>query len=149
MPEYRDRDTYLPAYQKYLERVPSNILKCRIYGHKFPDLDDELKKKNSRASVRRNRRGTIVIQIECGRRCGTYLTRFRTADGYRARSNRIYREDDRKEYDYDNPGYLLPPEARSGHGLTVEMNAMARAEEMERLSDWITDDFEDPTEEGP
>ena len=140
MPQYRDRDEYLPAYQKYLERAPMNVLKCRIYGHRFPDLDEELKRARSRASVRRTRMGTIIIEIECSRRCGTFLSRFRTSDGYRAKANKISHQDDRKEYDYDNPGYLLPPEARSGHGLTAEMNAMARAEEITRLEEWITEE---------
>ena len=135
MPEYHDRDQYLPQYQKYLSSVPMNVLQCRIYGHRFPDLDKELRRGDkSRAHVTRNRRGTIIINIQCERKCGTFLTRFRTSDGYKERSNRVWREDDRREYDYENPGYKLPPEARSGHGLTVEMNAMARAEEMERLA---------------
>jgi len=140
MPEYHDRDKYLPAYRQYLERVPMNVLKCRIYGHRFPDLDSELKRKNPRASVRKTKLGNVVIQIECERHCGTYLTRFRSSDGYVNHANRVVRpdEDKREEYDYENPGYKLPPEARSGHGLTKEMNAMAREEELMRLDEWIT-----------
>jgi hypothetical protein len=139
MPEYHDRDKYLPQYRKYLENVSINILKCRIYGHQFPDLDIELKKGDkSKAHVHRSRLGNYVIQIECRRKCGTVLTRFRTSDGYRERSNRVERPTDKGEYDYENPGYKLPPEARSGHGLTQEMNAMAREEELMRLSEWIT-----------
>jgi hypothetical protein len=143
MARYEDPDKYLPVYQRYLENVPTAILKCRIYGHDFPDLDKELAKKHPRANVRRTRRGTIVIQVECGRKCGTSLFRFRSPDGYITRSNRVIHVDDRREYDYDNPGYLLPPDARSGHGLTKEMYAMARAEELIRLAEWITDDLAD------
>jgi hypothetical protein len=141
MATWQDRDKYLPAYQKYLENVPMNVLKCRIYGHQFGDLDDELKKKNSRAHVHRSRLGTIIITLECRRKCGTTLIRFRTSDGYRQRANKVtHTDDERSEYDYENPGYKLPPEARSGHGITAEMYAMARVEELARLEDWITEE---------
>jgi hypothetical protein len=148
MPEFRDRGKYLPAYQQYLERLPMNVLQCRIYGHKYPDLHEELKKgSKSRAKVRKSRIGNVSIQIECLRKCGTSIYRFRTFDGYVDRPNRVIHEDknailmsERREYDYDNPTYLVPPEARSGHGLTKEMNAMARAEELTRLTEWITEE---------
>lgn len=143
MPEFRDRDKYIPAYEKYLQNVSMSILKCRIYGHDIPDLDVELRRKNSTARVWKTRRGSTVIQVECKRKCGTIVTRFRAPGGYIEKANRVQHvneQDERKEYDYDNPRYLLPPEARSGHGLTKEMNAMAREEELNRLAEYITEE---------
>lgn len=76
-----------------------------------------------------------MVVLICKRRCGTTVTRFYTSDGVIARSPRITHD----EYEYPERGYLIPKEARSGHGLTKEMRAMARAEEFERLTEWITE----------
>lgn len=134
---YRDPEEYLPFYGIYLQRLPMNVLKCRVDGHDFPDEEKELKKgKNSRVKIRRTRRGSYIKETPCNRKCGTSVFRFIDSSGYIEKAAKVQHD----EYEYPEYGYLLPEKARSGHGLTRQMRAMARLELLNRLNEWITEE---------
>jgi hypothetical protein len=114
---------YLQAFEAWVSTLPTNILQCRdpSRGHRFVDWED----KRARA---RGVMGWVQIEVPCLRRCGTLLTQFVDPDtGYITRSNRV-------RYDYEK-WYLIPDEARSGHGITRAMNAVIRAERLQRMAE--------------
>jgi hypothetical protein len=110
---------YLQKFEEWVSGLPDNVIRCRNGRHRFADWED--KKARARGVL-----GWVQIEVPCLRGCKTTLTQFIDPDtGYIARSNRI-------KYDYDSK-YIMPPEVRSGRGITREMNAVFRAERIARL----------------
>jgi hypothetical protein len=117
------------AFDTWIAGIEVKMLECRVNGHDWPDWSDR-----KRAAWRKSRATkTITVEVPCKRKCGTTLTRFMDEGGYYVHRNLI-----RHYYDPEF-GYLMPPEAR-GPGLTRERRAKLRAELIERLSEWITEE---------
>lgn len=129
----RNPDEYLPAYEIYLQRIPTNVLQCRIFGHNFPDFEKELKKLQrnvkSKIGITKTGLGSFEMELICDRHCGVSVIKYLSSDGYWERTPRRIID----EYLYPEYGYLLPEKARSGKGITGQMWAMARAEYFQRL----------------
>jgi len=134
-----EEDKQWAAFVDWAQTVKLAILKCRTSGHRFPDWDD---RKRTRITRRADR--SYLIDAPCTRGCGVRLTRFIGADGYLLRSNRMTHDySGAVSRDYDpNKGYRLPQAARTGHGFSRAQRAYLRAELLERLSEWITDESE-------
>ena len=137
MVEYRDRNKYLPEYEKFLAKVPMNILICRAEKrHDFPSFA-EIAKGSKWVRISKSPRGHFTAELRCKRKCGTTCWRYYNESGGIARSTKV----SNMAYDYDTEkGYRLPKEASSGRGLTREMNNMARLELLTRLAEWITEE---------
>lgn len=114
------------AFDLWVQRLPKGALLCRASltqkGHRFPEVGDR------RASASR-RDNVTVVEAPCLRRCGTTLLLHVDAGGYVTKRRMLH---------YGNTSYLIPAEARSGKGLTKEMNARMRQEILIRNADWIT-----------
>jgi|SRR5215471_7885190 len=122
------------AFEQWAQNLPLNALECRVGQHRWPDWSD-----HRRTKIKRQVNGIFHIHVECMRKCGAYLTRYVNQDGYLTRANKIKHEYP-KEKDGSPSVYLMPKEARSGHGFTAAQRAYLRAEIIERLSEWITDE---------
>jgi len=125
------------AFDDWLQNIPVIILKCRTLGHEFTDWDDRRSK-----ITRDGATGTYTIVAPCKRKCGVVNTRFVSSDGYLNRRNRLQLDYSQAMPSNRDPlkSYLMPAAARSGHGYTREQRALIRAELLQRLSEWITEE---------
>jgi hypothetical protein len=127
------------AFVDWAQTIKLAILKCRTSGHRFPDWDD-----TKRTRIARHPDRSYTITAPCTRRCGVVLTRYIGQDGYILRSNKMshdYSQAHSPDYD-PNKAYMLPAAARTGRGFSRAQRAYLRAELLERLSEWITDEPE-------
>jgi|SRR5215831_1862251 len=107
------------AYENWVQTTASTeTLECRVGRHRWPGLTE----KALTATEQKN--GQWLLEADCDRGCGVALWRIMDADGYIIRSV--------PRYDYTKTGYLLPTEARSGHGLSSEQKAFMRRELLNR-----------------
>jgi hypothetical protein len=117
------------AFEQWLaSQVDTVVLRCRVGRHKWPDPFDKACHVTKPAVLN----GRFLIEADCERGCGVSVTRYVGTDGIIERSIPHY---DYPDNDATGRAYLLPREARSGHGLTKEQRGLMFLELIKRRVD--------------